>query len=73
MKYLRTPDQVVEAIGLETVCELTGANAKQAWNWYGRAGMFPANTYVVLTRALRRRGYTAPANLWNMKGIDRAA
>ena len=73
MKKLRTPEQVIDVLGLETVCELTGANAKQAWHWYGRAGMFPANTYVVLTRALRRRGYFAPATLWNMKGIERAA
>lgn len=73
MKKLRTTKQVVDTLGLETVCELTGANAKQAWHWYGRAGVFPAKTYVVLTRALRRRGYVAPATLWSMTGIKQAA
>lgn len=73
MKKLRTAAQVVDVLGLETLCALTKANPKQAWHWYGRAGMFPANTYVTLTRALRRRGYIAPATLWNMKGIERAA
>lgn len=73
MKKLRTAKQVVDTLGLETVCELTGANAKQAWHWYGRAGVFPAKTYVVLTRTLRRRGYIAPASLWNMTGIKQAA
>jgi hypothetical protein len=74
MKRLRTADQVVEVLGgLQAVCELTGANSKQAWHWTGRAGMFPANTYVAMTRALNRRGYEAPARLWNMKGIERAA
>jgi len=73
MKNLRTALEVVEAIGLDRVCELTEANPKQAWHWYGRAGMFPANTYVVLMRALRRRGCRAPDSLWNMVGIDRAA
>jgi len=76
MKKLRTVEsveKVVNVLGLETVCELTEANGKQVWHWYGRAGMFPANTYVVVKRALKRRGYNAPDYLWNMKGIKRAA
>lgn len=74
MKRLRTVDQVVDALGgLSEVCKITDANLKQAWHWHGRAGQFPANTYVALQRALRRRGYEAPARLWNMKGLDKAA
>jgi hypothetical protein len=73
MKNLRTAAKVVEALGLELVCDLTRANAKQAWHWYGRAGTFPPRTYVVLTRALRRRGYRAPDSLWKMTGSDGAA
>jgi hypothetical protein len=75
MKRLRTVDQVMEVLGgLEGVCELGFAdNPKQAWHWVGRAGQFPANTYVVMTRALRRRGYEAPARLWNQKGVKDAA
>jgi hypothetical protein len=74
MKRLRTVDQVVDALGgLSAVCELTDANLKQAWHWVGRAGQFPANTYVAMTRALNRRGYEAPARLWSMKGVKNAA
>lgn len=74
MRKIRTPQQVIEALGgLDAVCELTEANAKQVWHWYGRAGQFPANTYVAMTRALRRRGYVAPVSLWPMKGLKRAA
>jgi hypothetical protein len=74
MKRLRTVDQVVEVLGgLGGLCRLTGANFKQAWHWTGRAGQFPAQYYVVMTRALRRRGYEAPARLWAMKGVKDAA
>jgi hypothetical protein len=74
MKKLRTPLEVIEHLGgVDRVCELTGANAKQVWHWYGRAGKFPANTYVALKRALRRRDCYAPDHLWNMKGISDAA
>lgn len=75
MKKLHTAKQVVAKLGgLGAVCELTHANAKQAWHWTGRAGQFPSNTYVAMTQELRRLGYEAPARLWNMKGrLDRAA
>jgi hypothetical protein len=75
MKRLRTVDQVVEVLGgLDGICELGFAdNTKQAWHWVGRAQQFPANTYVAMTRALRRRGYEAPARLWAMKGLNEAA
>jgi hypothetical protein len=68
MKQLRTANQVVKALGgLDEVCRITGANVKQAWHWHGRAGRFPANTYVAMTRVLNARGYEAPARLWNQK------
>lgn len=74
MRKLRTTQAVINALGgLDAVCELIGANRKQAWNWQGRAGVFPANTYVVLIRALHRRNLDAPATLWSMKGLKRAA
>lgn len=74
MRNLRTAKDVVETLGgLSAVCELTGANLKQAWNWVGRAEAFPSNTYVVMTRALRRRNATAPAWLWSMRGVDKRA
>jgi hypothetical protein len=74
MTRLYTADEVVRALGgLEEVCRITGANIKQAWHWHGRAGMFPATFYVAMTRALRARGYQAPARLWNQKGLLKAA
>jgi hypothetical protein len=74
MRKCRTAQDVVDALGgLQAVCELTGANIKQAWNWTGRADSFPASTYVVMTRALRRHKCTAPPCLWNQRGVKRAA
>ena len=73
MKRVRSIEQVVSILGVETICKLTDANPKQAWHWYGRARQFPANTYVVLQRALNARGYEAPARLWSMVGVDKAA
>jgi hypothetical protein len=68
MKTLRTTIEVVDALGgLPAVCDLTGANSKQAWNWIGRAETFPANTYWVMIEALRRRRLTAPPHLWNQR------
>lgn len=70
MMHLKTAKQVVARLGgLERVCELVEANTKQAQNWHGRAGTFPASTYVAMQRALKRRRATAPARLWNMRGV----
>jgi hypothetical protein len=70
MRKLKTAKQVVRELGgLPRVCEITEANPKQAMNWPGRAKAFPARTYVVMQRALKRRGATAPARLWNMVGL----
>ena len=74
MKRLRTVAQVFEALGgVAKVAEITDSNFKQAWSWLGVADQFPANTYVVLQRTLKQRGYEAPARLWAMKGLKKAA
>lgn len=75
MKRLRTVQAVVDVFGgLDKLCEIVpDTNLKQAWHWVGRANEFPANTYVVIQRALHARGYEAPARLWSMKGVDKAA
>jgi hypothetical protein len=74
MRHLKTAQEVVDALGgLSAVRKLTGANVKQAWNWIGRAESFPASTYVIMIRALKRRGMTAPAWLWNMRGVEKRA
>ena len=70
MKRLNSARAVVEHLGgLPRICEMTGANIKQAQNWPGRAKSFPAAYYVAMNRALARRNARAPASLWNQKGI----
>jgi hypothetical protein len=70
--HYRTAQEVVDALGgLDAVCELTGAPFKTAWNWSGRAGTFPACYYAVMTRALLRRGASAPAWLWKQRGVKK--
>ena len=70
MRRLKTAKQVIDELGgLDRVCEMTASNKKQAMNWPGRAKAFPARTYVVMQRALKRRKATAPARLWNQVGI----
>lgn len=61
-----TVDAVFEALGgLDAVAALTGSKYKAVSNWKS-FGSFPARTILVMTRALRDRGYTAPSSLWNV-------
>ena len=70
MKRLTTAVQVVDHLGgLDRVCEITVSNRKQAQNWPTRFGKFPAATHAAMTRALARRKATAPARLWNQRGV----
>ncbi|WP_445215494.1 hypothetical protein ACKWRH_23735 [Bradyrhizobium sp. Pa8] len=70
MKYLTTARDVVNHLGgLERVCELTASKPATAKNWPTRAKSFPASTYVVMQRALRRRRASAPPHLWNQRGV----
>lgn len=70
MKKLLTTKTVVEHLGgLDRVCDLTKANKKQAYNWVRENGKFPAATYKVMQDALTRLDASAPAKLWNMRGI----
>ena len=74
LKRLSTADEVVNVLGgFDKVVELTEANTKQAWNWTKRFGSFPACYMDVMVSALKRRGYTAPARLWNQKPLRKAA
>jgi hypothetical protein len=73
-RLLLTAKTVVKALGgIAAVRKLTGANDKQAWNWIGRSEGFPACFHECMRRELNRRGYDAPARLWNQKGLDKAA
>jgi hypothetical protein len=67
MKRLRTAQQVIDRLGgLNEIARMTATDLKSAYNW-PRFGQFPSSTYVVMIRALHRRGFTAPAPLWGMR------
>jgi hypothetical protein len=72
MKTLSSARDIIDRLGgIYAVAELTDAQPKAVWNWQ-RFDTFPANTFVVMTRALGRRRCKAPATFWRMKG-QRAA
>jgi secreted protein with Ig-like and vWFA domain len=67
---LRTTREVVDALGgIQAVADLTGRNYDAASNW-PRFKTFPADTYLVMTRALTEQGKTAPASLWRMVSAE---
>lgn len=69
LRMLETTDAVIEALGVERIRELTGRKSASAvfnWKENGFVGKFPADTFVVLTEALEREGFTAPPALWGM-------
>lgn len=51
--------------GTRAVADLTGRTYAAAFNWRSFK-TFPADTYIVLTTALRDIGRTAPDSLWGM-------
>ena len=63
---LTTTNQVIDALGgVEAIASLTGRSYDAAWNWT-RSDTFPANTFLVVTAALKERGLEAPPSLWRM-------
>jgi len=70
MPQLRTTTAVMDALGgNHAVGRLTGRTANAANNWR-HFKSFPSNTYLILTGALKAKGYTAPPSLWRMVGAD---
>jgi hypothetical protein len=67
---LETIPEVFEALGgIPAVCDIIGATGKRAWQRvdnYRLRGRLASDTYVVLTKALEERGYSAPPSLWGM-------
>jgi hypothetical protein len=67
LENLETLADVFAALGKNSGVEsITGCKPNTVSMWKS-AGVFPSNTYVVLTEALRERGKTAPASLWSMR------
>lgn len=57
--------------GTRAVADLTGRTYAAAFNWRSFE-TFPADTYVVLTAALREIDKTAPDSLWGMVAAQAA-
>jgi hypothetical protein len=60
-------DTVIQLLGgYMAVASLTGAHKNAAWNWTVQH-TFPADTYVLMSRALAELGYEAPPSLWRQR------
>lgn len=67
LEPLETVEQVFESLGGNKGLEaLTGSKPNTVSMWKS-AGSFPANTYIMITDALREVGKSAPQSLWSMK------
>jgi hypothetical protein len=67
LEYLKTTDEVMNVLGgTVAVAKLTQCkNVSAASNWR-KFPTFPSHTYVVMIKALRRRGKIASPSLWGM-------
>lgn len=64
MPRLSTAKSVVRVLGgAYAVARMTGANVKSVWFWISE-DVFPARLHDLMTRALKRKGISAPARLW---------
>lgn len=73
MAPLRTTSDVISALGgIQAVVGLTGRSTQAVWNWKDR-GVFPAWTYLALTKALAEAGHTADPKLFRMIATGEAA
>ncbi len=70
-RVAKTVAEAIEALGgTKAVADLLGRRPQAVSNW--RSQGFPANSYLALTKALKKAGWTAPASLWGMKDADAA-
>jgi hypothetical protein len=68
MRQFTTTRQIVDFFGgIEAVCEMCNVDDKTVYHWMGRSGTFPARFHDMMTKALKKRGYTAPSTLWNQQ------
>lgn len=68
VEQLNTTTEVIEKLGGSAeVAKITGRKPNAVSNWHSFSH-FPPDTYLVMTAALRVRGYEAPNSLWRMVG-----
>jgi hypothetical protein len=66
-QHLKSENGVILALGgFRSVAELCGVTPEAVMNWRRERG-FPADTFVLLTKELAKRGYRAPEKLWKMR------
>lgn len=65
---LETTGEVLDALGIPFVCELTGARYKVVWDWRGDE-KFPARYFLVMSWALRKKRLRAHPSLWRQVTI----
>jgi hypothetical protein len=73
MQELTSTAAVIKELGgIAKVARLIGVKYSAAANWkyFNR---FPSNTHLVLSAALRKREFTAPDSLWQMRESQEAA
>jgi hypothetical protein len=65
-KHCTSVREVVSTLGgARKVASIFDRHENAVWNWVS-ANRFPANTYIVLTKALAEVPATAPDDLWAM-------
>jgi hypothetical protein len=63
---LKQAAEVIDVLGgTQEVADMFGVGYGAAWNWRVRG--LPSDTYAAMYRKLRRRGYGAPARLWQQR------
>lgn len=68
-KQIKRADEVIEILGgTKEVALLFSVGRNTVSQWKSRG--LPRETYVVMQKALARKGFCAPAALWNMRNAD---
>jgi hypothetical protein len=72
-RHLTTAEDVIRTLGKPTqVGRLVGRSAQSVVNWR-RAKRLPADTFLVLSKELEQRGYTAAPSVWGIMEPEREA
>jgi hypothetical protein len=69
--HITSAAEVIQELGGEqNLAAMFDVHHKAVANWK-YFGIFPASTYVTLKNMLKKRGKTAPDELWAMRGPKR--
>jgi len=72
MEDLRTADEVIDALGgTAATARFTGRKDQHVSNWRA-AGRLPADTYLIVTKELKRLRKKASPSLWGIKAPEAA-